>query len=338
MNNTENEYYISELIYKSLSGELQGKEKQDFEYWISKKNNRSFYESIVNSKSINNKFDVYNGFNSSIAFSRISERLGGDSQKPAKQIYYWTYIKYAAIFIMVFGLGWTGYQMNFQPTEELLQLTTVEKNNPKGQKTTFKLPDGTVVNLNSESSLQYIDDSENNRRIVKLEGEAFFDVAKDKHKPFTVMSGGISTTALGTSFNVKAYQKESELKVVLITGKVEIATNRSSSAEKIYLTPGFGVTYSGKTNELIKYNFDEEFELGWKNSTLYFDESDINEVVKQLERWYGVTIKIENRDKVGQWKYSSKFKNETLENVLKGISYIQKFEYDINEKEVILEF
>jgi len=332
-----NEYYISELIYKSLSGELQGKEKEDFEKWLGQKDNQTFYDSMLNSKTINSKFDVYNSFSSGKAFSSISERIGDQSRKSTKQIY-WMYIKYAAVFVLALGLGWVVYQENNQPVEELAQLVTIEKSNPKGRKTTFHLPDGTSVNLNSESSLQYIDDIENNRRIVQLEGEAFFDVAKDKLKPFTVISGDISTTALGTSFNIKAYPNDNEFKVILITGKVKIETNKSSNAEKIYLTPGFGATYSGKTSDLIKYNFDEAFELGWKNSTLYFDEANINMVVQELERWYGVNIKIENRNRVGQWKYSSKFEKETLENVLKGISYIQEFKFEIKEKEVTLKF
>lgn len=337
MNNNSNEFYISELIYKSLSEKLEAKEKQDFENWLGKKENQAFYDSILNSKSINNKFDVYNSFNSDKAFSRVNERIGDQSQVTNKQIY-WTYIKYAAIFIMALGLGWTVYQVNNQPAEELIQLATVEKSNLKGRKTTFRLPDGTIVNLNSDSKFEYIDDIENHRRILKLEGEAFFEVAEDKDKPFTVISGNISTTALGTSFNVKAYPAENEFKVVLITGKVAITTNGSSNDEKIYLAPGFGVTYSNKTNDLIKYNFDEEFELGWKNSTLYFDESDIDEVIMELERWYGLTIRVKNKNKVKRWKYSSKFSNESLENVLKGISYIQEFEYIIEEKEVTLIF
>lgn len=329
-------YYISELIHKSISGELKGKEKEDFENWLCQSNNLTFYESITDPRTIQQKFDIYNSVNSSQSFAQIRERIEVEPDKPSKSVY-WSYIKYAAVFILAAGLGWFTYQVGY-PDEAVTQEVALEKSNPKGRKTTIHLPDGTIVNLNSESRFKYIDDVKNHRRILQLEGEAFFEVAEDKEKPFTVVTGDISTTALGTSFNVRAYPEESEYRIVLLTGKVEIASNNPEELKKIYLAPGFGVTYDKKATELIKYNFDEKFELGWKNSTLYFDEANIDQVVKDLERWYGVNIKIENKNKVGQWKYSSKFENESLENVLKGISYIQEFKFEIKEKEVTLEF
>ncbi|MEQ6118398.1 FecR domain-containing protein [Reichenbachiella sp. MALMAid0571] len=332
------EYYISKLIYKSLSGELTKNEQEEFDSWMSEKENKKFYQEIINSNSIDQKVKLYDSFDSQKAYSKLDLGNPVDRSKTIK-VDFTKIMRYAAVAIIAIGLGYTSYKLTQQPQEEVVEMATLEKSNPNGRKSTFELPDGTRVNLNSASKLRYIDDTEKNRRIVQLEGEAFFDVAKDASKPFIVQSGSISTKAIGTSFNVKSYPNEKEYKVILLTGKVEVSKKGvSDGGDRVYLSPGFGVSYSTETRNLVKYNYDEEMELAWKNSILYFDESNIDEVIKLLERWYGVEIIIENKAKVKQWKYSSKFENESLENVLKGISYIQEFTFKIDNKNVTLIF
>lgn len=331
------EYHISDLIYKSLTGQLSNKEQGDFKNWLNENDNQAFYKKISNSKTIQNKFDVYNSFNSFQAYARISKKIEIKKGKVVK-LNHNLFFKYAAMVFIALGLGWSVYTLVSQPKEEAVELTTIQKTNPSGQKSTFKLPDGTIVNLNAASSVSYYNDIEKKRRIVTLEGEAFFEVAENKLKPFTVISGNLSTTALGTSFNIKAYPNENTHKVSLVTGKVEIANLEFPDNEKMYLAPGFGVLYSRESKELDKYNFDEARELGWKNKILYFEEADIDNVIGELERWYGVKITIENKEKVRQWNYNGKFENESLENVLNGIGFIQEFEYEIDDKNVTLKF
>ncbi|MEQ9286664.1 MAG: FecR domain-containing protein [Cyclobacteriaceae bacterium] len=331
------EYRISKLIYKSLSGELTSNEQSEFDAWLSEEGNEDFYRSVLRSKSINAKFEQYDSFDSDAAFRKLSTRIPAKTGKVV-EMKIRTFVKYAAVLLVAIGLGWTVLNQIKQTDEQVVSMAAMEKSNPNGRKSTFDLPDGTIVNLNSASKVRYFEDATTGRRIVELEGEAFFNVAKDENRPFTVIAGDISTTALGTSFNVKFYPKEKEFKVVLLTGKVEVRKNNQGPKNKIFLTPGFGVTYSEENPDLVKYNFDSDFELGWKNNILHFDEANIDDVVQELERWYGVTINIVNKDKVKLWKYSSKFKNESLENVLKGIGYIQEFDYKIENRNVTLIF
>lgn len=331
------EFQISKLVYKSLSGELTPSEKLEFDAWLSKEGNEDFYKSVIRSKSINAKFEQYDSFDSDAAYKKLSAQIPAKGARTI-EIKIQSFMKYAAILLVAFGLGWAAVSTFYLSNEKVEGVAAIEKSNPNGRKSTFDLPDGTIVNLNSASRVRYVEDAVAGRRIVELEGEAFFEVAKDKNRPFTVVAGDISTTAIGTSFNVKFYPNEKEFKVVLLTGKVEVQKSHQRSKNKISLTPGFGVTYSEENPDLVKYNFDEDFELGWKNNILHFDEANIDVVVKELERWYGVSIKIVNKDKVKLWKYSSKFKNESLENVLKGIGYIQEFEYKIENKNVTLIF
>ena len=106
---------------------------------------------------------------------------------------------------------------------------------------------------------------ENNKRIVYLSGEAFFDVAKDKAKPFSVITKGISTTALGTSFNVKAYADDPLVKVLLMTGKVGVEY-LSAKSNGLILNPGMGAEYDSNKGDLMSKDFDFEKEMGWKQS------------------------------------------------------------------------
>ena len=216
---------------------------------------------------------------------------------------------------MAAGLAWTSYYVSNQEVDKPVQMAAVLKSNPDGRKTTFELPDGTRVNLNAASELKYVDDIENSKRIVYLTGEAFFDVAKDKTKPFMVITKGISTTALGTSFNIKAYSDYPLVKVLLMTGKVGVEY-LSAKASGLILNPGMGAEYDSENGKLIAKDFNFEKELGWKQGIIILDNVGFPEVINQLERWYGVNIQIQNKQKAGQWNYSGRFQNESLENVL----------------------
>lgn len=208
----------------------------------------------------------------------------------------------------------------------------VIKTNPAGQKSKVYLPDGTIVNLNSESSITYVEDFANGRTVY-LDGEAFFDVTEDPSRPFTVHSGRLSTTALGTSFNIRTYEA-SLTEVTLVTGKVKV--EKEGTDERVYLIPGERAALSGKNKSILKDKADLQAITYWKEGVLYFDQTNINEVISTLERWYGVEINARDLPDV---KCSGTFqKNEYLTNILDILSYSVGFEYSLNGKEVKLEF
>lgn len=208
----------------------------------------------------------------------------------------------------------------------------VIKNNPAGQKSKVYLPDGTIVNLNSESSITFAEDFASGRTVY-LEGEAFFDVTEDPSRPFTVHSGGLSTTALGTSFNIKTYEADLT-EVTLVTGKVKV--EKEGSEERVFLIPGERAALRANSESIQKDKADLQAITYWKEGVLYFDQTNINEVISTLERWYGVEI---TASKLPDLKCSGTFqKNEYLTNVLDILSYSVGFEYSLDGKEVKLEF
>ncbi|NGM61773.1 DUF4974 domain-containing protein [Sphingobacterium sp. SGG-5] len=156
---------------------------------------------------------------------------------------------------------------------------------PRGGTYQIILPDGSKIWLNSLSKIKFPLVFDQNERIVEMEGEVFFDVAKNKNQPFIVRSKGQEITVLGTSFNVNAYSDEPFTRTTLLTGKIELRGTNS----KIKLNPGEEVLNTG-TNLKIQ-NADIEQATAWKDGFFRFDKIDIHTLMRQVSRWYNVNIK-----------------------------------------------
>lgn len=221
---------------------------------------------------------------------------------------------------------------------QIVEITPAEilKSAPKGQKSKITLPDGSVVYLNAESSIKFMDDFAVNRTIY-LSGEAFFEVAEDINHPFEVITDKLITTALGTSFNIKAYENASKIEVSLSSGKVKIADVSRDSQIEIH--PGEGIHYQPKLGEMEVQKVDIESVLNWKEGILQFEKLPLPEVIEVLERWYGVDIEIKGSNPSRKIKCTGTFKpNEYLSNVLNVLSHSIEFNYEINGKNILLDF
>jgi ferric-dicitrate binding protein FerR (iron transport regulator) len=168
--------------------------------------------------------------------------------------------------------------------------------NTTGNRSCITLPDGTSVWLNSLSQISYSYDSEKNRRVAKLSGEAFFEVAHDQQHPFFVEAGGVKVECKGTKFNVNAYSEDEYVEVVLAEGLVSV----SSDHESVDLYPNQMAQYIKKTNRLSKKEVESQNYCDWVNGYLYFDNQRFADIVKTISRTYGVTVNI----------YSAKLKND----------------------------
>jgi len=246
--------------------------------------------------------------------------------------------KIAASVAMLLLAGWLWYGnvLNNLLSSEFDNDMLVTKASPYGQKTTVKLPDGTMVVLNSGSTLKYEKEFEDSFRNVELTGEAIFDVVKDASRPFTVHSGTLSTTVLGTFFNVRAYEDESQVRVSLAKGKVVVKNNETDRLDNYYLEPGQEVAYHKAKKTIVKRQFDFEKVFAWNKGILIFESAGMETVIKELERWYGVSFEVTGNSQ--EWNYTGKFEKLSLENVLRNLSFSQRFEFAIENKEVKINF
>ncbi|MEX2567872.1 MAG: FecR domain-containing protein [Cyclobacteriaceae bacterium] len=248
--------------------------------------------------------------------------------------YFW---RIASILLISLGLGFLASLYTLpEPTAEMPQpAKNVVFNNPPGVKSSISLADGTRVILNAGSSLSYEENRFKEVRDVFLEGEAFFEVAHDPDRPFTVNAGGVYTTALGTSFNIMAYKDEKQM-VSLVTGKVSIEFPNSKN-RKILLSPREAISISPDKMLVSMGKFDEEAILAWTRKTIVFDDTELAEAIRALENWYGVRFHFQNQPKPGM-NLSGKFHNETLENVLEGLSYTAGLDFRIEKDQVSIKF
>jgi ferric-dicitrate binding protein FerR (iron transport regulator) len=175
--------------------------------------------------------------------------------------------------------------------------STVDKNKghgyntieaPLGGQWQVILPDRSRVWLNAKSKLKYLVNFTGKERRVELEGEAYFQVAKDKHHPFIVVSKDQEIKVLGTQFNVNAYPDETAIKTTLIEGSVTIN-------EKTLLKPGQQSIFSQGVAQVV--TADIEMETAWKNGLFFFDDEPIEDIMKRIARWYNVEIVYQNVNK-----------------------------------------
>lgn len=245
----------------------------------------------------------------------------------------------AAVLILAGSFFWIMSFLEFGKIEQGNSLTIaptfIIRENIPGQKTKVHLPDGSIAYLNSSSSLRYLANFESLERRVILKGEAFFEVAKDPNKPFIVESNSIETVALGTAFNVNAFNPQ-EIRISLVEGEVEI--NPAESTEKLaILSPGNELVINNNTRKFQKQSFVTEDVIGWKEGKLVLNHAALDEVLLKLERWYGVEITV--RGKIpADWQISTVYTNQALKNVLTDLQYSKKFAYEINESDVTITF
>lgn len=157
----------------------------------------------------------------------------------------------------------------------------------KGETYEVELPDGSKVWLNATSSLTYPTSlMQNRKRSVKLDGEAYFEIAKDKAHPFIVQSKGQEIEVLGTHFNVNAYADEPSIKTTLVEGKVKI---KDANNHEYQLVPGMQASVAATETKI--YKVDTDIATAWKNGDFDFESMPLSMVMRQISRWYNVEVR-----------------------------------------------
>jgi transmembrane sensor len=262
-----------------------------------------------------------------------------ESIRSGIELFYW--LKVAAVISIFISVGFLFYRNlsgigKMEPEVLAQQITIIEKKNPQGKKSQFVLPDGTKVYLNSESELMYPERFSDTARVVQLNGEGYFEVAPDSLRPFSVQSKNIVTTALGTSFNVRAFAGDDDVNVALVTGKISVKSD-DYLGDNFLLNPGEMIILGVKNQRAHITGFDMVSETGWKDGILIFENTGFPEFVQKIERWYGVKVTISGKP-AGRWNIDGQFKNESLEEILKGVSFTHDVRYKIDNRNVELRF
>ena len=199
---------------------------------------------------------------------------------------------------------------------------------PRGGQYQLVLADGTKVWLNAASSIKYPVVFNGNERRVELTGEAYFEVAHNKEKPFRVISNGQQVEVLGTHFNINAYRDENTVKTTLLEGSVKVS---SAGKDKI-LKPGEQAQLDGGNIRVAEVDVDEV--VAWKNGFFYFKDDSIQEVMKELARWYDVDIKYDGV--LPSREFSGEIPRNVNASQILDILTFKKIHYQIDGKTVII--
>lgn len=193
----------------------------------------------------------------------------------------------------------------------------------RGQKSSITLPDGSRVWLNSASTISYTSNYNSKERNVTLQGEAYFEVAKNPEIPFIVHSQNLSVEALGTKFNVKAYVEDDCIITTLVEGRVKA----TAGDECQMLFPEQESSFDKRTGVMTKSRVkDTSHMIPWMRNEILFRNSSLSEISALLERMYNVTVLFDDND-IGSLTYTGLVRNNSLQNVLELIATTSPVDY-----------
>ncbi len=266
----------------------------------------------------------------------------------------WAYSLTAAAALIVAGIFYfQGPESNAPANAPALAQEVSTKN---GSKTSLILPDGSKVWLNAGSKLVYDKQFGQKLREVRLTGEAYFDVAHDKTRPFIIHTEQMDIRVLGTAFNVKCYPGEGKTEAALVRGSIEVTMRNRN--EKFVLKPNEKLVLNSPTSATqiegqaatvkavsksplvviapLTPSVEDEaviIETSWLENKLIFQDETFQEVATKMERWYGVTIRFAEPS-LGRIRLTGSFENENINQALTALQYIARFKYHM-EKDII---
>jgi ferric-dicitrate binding protein FerR (iron transport regulator) len=357
-----NERFI-ELLTKKLSDEIDAGELEEFKYFLANDDTCRQQYNFFKSYWVQ---DEEHYSNTDFMFQRIKKKIGIrepqteiiiETEEPGKIFTFWRSI--AAIFLAGICISFSYYFLNH--TSKVTRVANLELvKTPTRIKSRIILSDGSIITLNAETTLKYPPAFTGQTREVYLDGEAFFDVAKDHKHPFIVHAGKMSIKVLGTAFNVKSYSNDASSETTLIRGAIEVTladrpSDRiilkpsdklilKSSTFKIYnsskhlaaITPDSVNTNYALTNlTYLKSNDTTIVETSWVNNKLVFKDEVFNELANQMERWYGVKIKFKNGS-VKDYRFTGVFEKESLTQALDALKMIETFNYKYKNETIYI--
>lgn len=330
---------IDRLISLYLSRRASKSERQELEEWLhTSAANREVFERLKQIWCMSSH-DKYHA-----DMERVRDQIwiAGTGQKQrvnlsvhrTVDVFFWS--KVAATFL-IFLLGAWLFSCLVKENTTLLPGTValVERVNPAGQRSIHMLPDGTRVWLNAESSLAYPEKFTDMLRLVQLRGEAFFEVAKDRQRPFIVEAAGTRTQALGTAFNIHAYPEDDIIKIALLEGKVRV--QNVDQVQTAILSPGEELFAPKDNMGFSRQQFKYENTFGWKEGILLFDGADFAGFRSAIEKWYGVKVEVKGTPPV-DWHIRARYQHESLRHVLRDICFNKNIKFELHDKNVLITF
>lgn len=315
--------YIT-LLSKVLTKGASLEEKEELEQWANENSSqKAFVEETTEVWNLSKNYAEQLPVDTNSAWAKFEGKLDSKASKPTLLRSLTSYWKAAVVVgLLATSLIWLATQ-NLSEGQPVLEIV---KTGAEEQKE-LTLPDGSIVLLNENSSLAYAKDFA--VREVNLKGEAFFEVSKRNGQAFEIKTRTTKTSVLGTSFNVRAYDK-TPVEVAVVTGKVAVESIEKGAASSVVLLPNEGVVYDALNKKMQKNKQATKNSLAWKTQELIFDNMALGNVIETLERYF--EIEIESDPKILNCHYTGTFKDPKLDEVFNTIAFT--FPTDLEIKKV----
>ncbi|WP_297906372.1 FecR domain-containing protein [uncultured Parabacteroides sp.] len=251
------------------------------------------------------------------------------AQNNVRKLYVYKIMAIAASVLLLLGVGSWVYWANTKEDQYIYVMASgvrcIES---------VSLSDGTMVRMGPNSQLTYPKSFNGETRDVDLKGQAFFDVAKDRDKPFTVHTKNMDVTALGTAFEVFNHESENKLETILLNGKVKIGLGDPNikNRREVILNPNEMLVYDKQANTVKVKKVNAEIYSGWRNGVLSFENERLSMILTRLEPWYGRKIKCP-KEIAEKYRFTFKVRDESLERILFMLSNTSPIKYREKDSE-----
>ena len=309
-----------DILYKFFEGKASPKEQRLIGQWLDESEKHK--EVLVRERMV---------FDAMIVSGGITDRQSVQSRKKRTRVVFMELLRVAAVILVMFLVGGYIYVRKMEEIRLANNIVTV----PVGQRVNLQLPDGTSVWLNASSEIIYPAYFSGSTREIHLNGEAYFEVEHNASKPFIVHTETFDIKVLGTKFNVEAYKGLEGFTTALMEGSVEV-TDRKNKDKSVRLYPAQKVAF--RNGELCKSPIDNYDVYRWREGLICFKETRFADLMRQLEKNYGVRILI-NNEAVKEKVFSGKFR--TTDGIDNALRLLQKeghytFEWDENKTTVCI--
>lgn len=320
---------IDTIIQKYIQGNTSDDENKQLQQWLQESSDNK--KRLFAEKDIWNTFDYQiNGKKYNVKHELEFLKKSIEIKNPSRSILHYHVLKIAAILLITFGLGWSSHFISFFGYKNQIAITMQEIFVPKGQINQVFLADGTRIWINSETQLIIPSVFALNERTVKLNGEAFFEVVRDKNRPFKVEVKGQQIEVTGTSFNVRAYDNSRDIETTLQTGEIRLNTGDQT----FLLKSGEQSIFDKKNNKTNIIKVDASSFSAWKDGRYEFQSKDLIEVFKVVERWYDVEISADETSFKGMHFSGVIKRNKDAKHFLDMLNHSVPIIYKINSDKI----
>lgn len=257
---------------------------------------------------------------------RILNNVYARTHRPLISRRCWSKAAVMLILIISGALGWTLFGLRNQNLKSQIsnnQIRDIIVTTGMGEHSRVSLPDGSLLTLNAQTTVRY--NLADGKRQVSIDGEAFFEVARDPEHPFVVSANGMTVTCLGTSFDVRNYSDESNASVVLRDGKVRVNARDAD----LTMEPGSRVLMDRQTLALSKHTVTPSDYTAWLNGEIKFNNQTLEEIAAELSRNYNIDLVITS-DELKQERFTGYLGRSSLRNILDVLCLASNMSYHVD--------